>query len=128
MIIGTDVWGNNGWRWSESDGFSDLDFVPVDLNHHGSVILGANRIWSADYGTADLFDQLQVVHGLNLSGWTSLQAVSISDDGLTIVGNGVNPDGLQEAWIACIPEPSTVALSVIGFVMVGYAVSRRRRR
>jgi hypothetical protein len=39
-------------------------------------------------------------YGLDLSGWTLYSATGISDDGKVIVGNGFNPMGLAEAWIA----------------------------
>ena len=32
-------------------------------------------------------------------------ANSVSDDGRVIVGNGKNPDGQTEGWIATIPDP-----------------------
>lgn len=44
-------------------------------------------------------------------------------DGLTIVGWGYNPDGYDEAWIATIPEPTTLLLLGFG----GLALRRKRR-
>jgi hypothetical protein len=61
--------------------------------------------------------------GLNLSGWTLGGASAISADGLTIVGTGVNPMGLNEGWIARIPAPATTTLACIGALGLG----RRRR-
>jgi hypothetical protein len=40
------------------------------------------------------------IYGLDLTGWTLTGASGISDDGKTIVGRGINPDGNEEAWIA----------------------------
>ena len=34
----------------------------------------------------------------NLAQWSLIDATGISDDGLTIVGNGYNPSGNYEAW------------------------------
>jgi len=39
-------------------------------------------------------------YGLDLTGWKLWKATAISDDGLTIVGSGENPNGETEAWIA----------------------------
>ena len=58
----------------------------------------------------NLKDVLVNDHGLNLTGWTLKRAFGISDDGLTIAGDGLNPDGNIEAWVATIPEPATVLL------------------
>ena len=40
---------------------------------------------------------------LDLAGWQLTEATGVSANGRTIVGNGINPDGQQEAWIATIP-------------------------
>ncbi len=42
----------------------------------------------------------------NLSGWSLSFATGLSDDGRTVVGSGVNPNGDLEAWIATLPAPS----------------------
>ena len=62
--------------------------------------------------------------GLDLSGWRLSNARGISDDGLTIVGNGTNPSGVTEAWIAIIPEPGTGVLLMTG--LLGLASFRSR--
>ena len=41
------------------------------------------------------------------------------DDGLTIVGAGVNPNGDNEGWIAVIPEPSTGLLLWLSLAILG---------
>jgi hypothetical protein len=44
-------------------------------------------------------------------------AVDISDDGLVIAGNGINPLGQSEGWVVrleAIPEPATFVLFVVG--------------
>jgi predicted hydrolase (HD superfamily) len=49
-------------------------------------------------------------YGLDLTGWTLEAATDISPNGRTIVGNGTNPNGDLEAWIAIIPGPATACI------------------
>ena len=68
-----------------------------------------------------------VANGLaaQVAGWTLVEARAISDDGLTIAGWGLNPDGDSEAWITTIgfvPEPSTGLLFSLGLALL----ARRR--
>ncbi|MGK7929644.1 MAG: hypothetical protein AB4290_31120 [Spirulina sp.] len=37
---------------------------------------------------------------MDLTGWQLQVATAISSDGLSVVGDGVNPDGDREAWLA----------------------------
>jgi hypothetical protein len=50
----------------------------------------------------DLKEVLTNNYGLNLTGWTLLEATAISPDGKTIVGYGTNPSNDTEAWIASL--------------------------
>ncbi|MCI0638820.1 MAG: hypothetical protein L0Y70_07080 [Gemmataceae bacterium] len=62
-----------------------------------------------------------------MTAWTLTSAEGISADGRTIVGTGVNPAGNQEAWLATIPEPSTVAFSASGVGALLWFYRRSRR-
>ena len=62
--------------------------------------------WTSDGGMAGLGDLP--------GGIFESYPYGISDDGLTIVGYGINPDGFHEAWIATVPEPSTLILFALG--------------
>jgi probable HAF family extracellular repeat protein len=106
--------------------------VATDVSGNGSVIVGYEAIdwtsfpaavtesfiWNSDDGMVSIKDLLEKDYGLDLTGWTLNEAVSISADGLTIVGNGINPNGNEEAWIATIPEPSIFLLLTFGAVLL----------
>ena len=79
-------------------------------------ILGNSEgfIWDESNGMRVLQEMLVNDLGLDLSGWAGLSPTGISDDGLTIVGTGINPNGDTEAFIATVPEPGTLALFAIG--------------
>ena len=82
-------------------------------------------IWDAVHGMRSLRDVLVSDFGLDLSGWTLRYAEGISDDGMTIIGHGNNPDGNTEAWMAVIPEPATLSLLAFACPII---LCRKRRR
>jgi len=107
------------FRWTYDDGMIGLGHLPESHNRtmatgisaDGSIIIGfsiARRIskafvWDEVNGMRSLQDLL-VDLGVDLTGWSLTEATDISADGLVIVGNGTNPEGKLEAWIATIPE------------------------
>jgi len=79
------------------------------------------------FGTACSADAEWSFRGLGIlpSGQESW-GIGVSADGRVIVGTGVNPVGHSEAWIATVPEPSTLVLSATG-VLALLVLARRRR-
>lgn len=77
-------------------------------------------VWDDVMGMRSLRDTLTDDFGLDLADWTLLEASGISDVGRTIAGNGINPDGNQEAWVATIPEPSSVTLLALGALVLAH--------
>ena len=77
----------------------------------GNLVVGHNNgvgdalravIWTPDGGVQDLRTFLVDTYGLDLAGWTLQRANAVSDDGTTIVGDGINPAGRLEAWRAVL--------------------------
>ena len=54
-----------------------------------------------------LSDILLSHYNMDLGGWVLTQAIGISDDGLTVAGNGINPEGNEEGWIVTLVAGQT---------------------
>jgi hypothetical protein len=85
-------------------------------------------IWDQAHGIRELQHVLATEFGLAaaLEGWQLTRANDISADGRVIVGEGINPDGTLEAWLAIIPEPSTLTLAIAALALP-FAGCRRLR-
>jgi uncharacterized membrane protein len=107
---------SQAFRWTAGGG---LVMVPAPagvtislargISGDGSVMVGSNfgpaagtyaAIWDSANGWRDLKQVLTTQYGLNLTGWQLSGATGISADGKTIVGDGLNPQGQNEGWIA----------------------------
>lgn len=95
----------------------------------GSVVVGESGfagafVWDETNGMREL-DQVLTELGADHFGWAVESAYGISADGKRIAGEGTNPDGFREAWIATLPEPSSNWLAVAALLTL--RVVRRRR-
>ena len=96
----------------------------VGVSADGSTVVGRGEsangfeafVYDAAEGIRSVRELLEELgQGDQLTGWTLDFPRGISADGLTIVGEGTNPDGNFEAWIAVIPEPtSALVMMVLG--------------
>jgi probable HAF family extracellular repeat protein len=77
--------------------------VPGNCGPFGCGSAGHAFIWDTQNGMRDLHQVLTGL-GVNLNGWTLTEARGISADGTTIVGNGTDPQGQFEGWIAVVPR------------------------
>jgi hypothetical protein len=127
-----------------ADGAVPFYFLEGNISHDGSVIVGAARgglhanslgnsmfIWDPIHGSRNLKQLLIEEYRLGpaLTGWTIPRGLwfGVSGDGRTIYGDGLNPLGQQEGWIAYlgspVPEPSALLLAGIVLTM-----ARTRKR
>lgn len=118
------------FRWTEAEGMVGLGDLPggylnssaSDVSGDGSRVIGrgalpydpaspfkqvAPFIWDSAHGMRELSGALTGEYGLDLTGWTRLEATGISDDGTVIVGTDYGTGGADytEAWRAVIPGP-----------------------
>jgi len=121
--------GNEAFRWTAATGMQALGDLPgggfqswaYACNADGSVIvgrasvqgpcgpfgcgsLGRAFIWDATNGMRNV-QQMLVDAGIDMTGWSLLEARGISADGTVITGNGINPMGSVEAWLVRLSPP-----------------------
>jgi hypothetical protein len=93
----------------------------------GSLIAGIGggeaAVWTAGGGTQSLFELL-LAGGAPVSGWSLLDITGVSADGLTLAGNGLDPMGQPQGFIATIPAPAGAATLLAG---LGALAGRWRR-
>jgi probable HAF family extracellular repeat protein len=130
LITGDD--GFQAYRWSESTGplelphpgFDDYTAAALGVSGDGSRVVGyiedpatdlrSAFIWDDTHGTLPLQQLLEESYGYDLDGWHLTKAYAISDDGHTVVGRGINPQGEDVAFrVYLTPEPSAAILVLL---------------
>lgn len=153
VVVGygySDISGElEAFRWTALGGLQGLGDLPGGLifsraeavNADGSVIVGSGAtaagfeasLWTQSDGMRRLQDILQDDHGLDLTDWVLTSAYDVSADGRYIIGEGINPDGNEEAFLAFIGDevrvdvPAPAALLLLGSAIVGLAGTGDRR-
>jgi probable HAF family extracellular repeat protein len=134
--VGFPATGREALRWTQTDGMIGLGDLPGgrvigvanDVSADGSVIVGDSETfyqdgvravneafyWTASSGMLNLRDLLVSSGVTGLNGWMLTEANGVSADGLTVVGTAIDSTGVQQAFVATIPEPSTIALASSG--------------
>jgi probable HAF family extracellular repeat protein len=108
------LWGEAA-RWVRGGPAQSLGDLPggahngyaYGVSGDGAVIVGYSHsalgqeafIWDESNGMRNLREVLESDHGIDMTGWTLTNAAEVSADGNRIVGVGLNPSGLTEAWV-----------------------------
>ena len=108
------------FRWTEATGMSGLGDLPGgryysiarDVSGDGAVIVGYGNtdlgwepfVWTESCGIRRLADVLRNDFGVDIGAWQLRYALGVSDDGLVIVGYGINPEGNTEGWVVCLRD------------------------
>jgi probable HAF family extracellular repeat protein len=141
--------GEEPFYWTLESGLVGLgllapDFASCtaqDVSGDGSVIVGdctrangtsAPFIWDVVRGMRDMRQLFVDDFGFDLTGWHTLGPVGVSADGRTFTGTGrfeFAPGQFRtEAWIAHIPEPSSVLLFLGAVAVLARRARIRNRR
>jgi len=120
VVVGRIEWGppRTGFRWTSQTGIVDLGTLPgaqvtsaLGVSADGSTIVGFSAaafeldavLWTPSDGMRRLKEVLLEEGAAEVAGWRLNFARGISSDGRTIVGDGLNPSGRLEGWVAVLP-------------------------
>ena len=121
---GTDT-GTEAFRWTSAGGMIGLGYLPgggvesraTAMSADGNVVVGQSQtdgcsvcsseafVWTPSNGMQRLRDVLIASGVSGLDNWVLRNANGISADGQWIAGDGINPSGFQEAFLANISPP-----------------------
>lgn len=102
-MVGLGALNAEGYRNSQAfDVTADGKTVVGESTSLTSLSLREAFIWDEAGGMRSLKEELENVYGLDLEGWQLDVATGISDDGSVIVGRGLSPTFIPEAWVARI--------------------------
>src|SRR6516162_4790470 len=107
------------FRWTAATGMVGLGFLPGDneslangVNAGGTVVVGQaldasgpNQAfrWTAETRMQSVLTLLLAAKVVTMTGWQLRSANGVSADGTVIVGDGVDPLGNAQGWIARLP-------------------------
>lgn len=132
--------GDEAFLWRADTGFVLLDPLhgtglqlrssAQAASRDGSVIVGYDErvggaaLFDPIHGVRSVAAVLQTEFHIDLDGWELLIVTDISADGTRLIGNGRNPQGDLEAWIANIPRtgPAIPAASPLGLAAIGLGI------
>jgi hypothetical protein len=88
------------------------DRYAEDISGNGNFVVG--NIGTAEGTEAFVYHPLLGTRSIGTlhGGPGFATATGVSDDGLTIAGDGINPDNRREGWIAVLPEVLAVEIDI----------------
>lgn len=110
---------NGAFRWSPTEGMVRLGddsplphqlLIPTGAAADGSFVVGYGSyghamMWSPQTGSEGLQEFVERrLPGATL-GWALTRATAITPDGSVVIGEGINPCGFAEAWMAKLDGP-----------------------
>ena len=121
------------FRWTAATGPVGLGFIPGTVAGQAFAVSGDGKVvagetcstvgcsfatshatrWTDAVGAQSVRDTL-AANGEDLTGWHLATARGLSADGSVIVGNGTDPSGNSQAWIARIPLNAFAFLDLAG--------------
>jgi probable HAF family extracellular repeat protein len=139
--MGTGAAGREAFVWYWDTGMEGLGDLPGGevasaanaVSGDGRVVVGVAKteagdtafVWTEATGMRSIEDAL-ILQGVAIDeGWSLLAASGVSSDGLTVVGEGRDPQSYPQGWIAYLPEPSYACAAA---ALALAALTRRSRR
>jgi probable HAF family extracellular repeat protein len=117
---GNSASGGEAFRWTSGTGMVGLGDLAggvfssraLGVTADGAVVVGRSEtalgheafVWDATNGMRRVNDVLSPSVGAALTGWTLSEANGVSADGRTIVGEGTDPAGNPQAWLAYMAD------------------------
>lgn len=133
--------GFEAFRWTNSSGMVGLgdlqggsfDSSALDVSEDGRVVVGYGHssegqqatIWTPESGMIP-FTEFLTAFGIETGTRTLESARRVSSDGFYVAGTGRNESGDREAWIAYVPEASSLSGQVVAILAIAI-LSRYRR-
>ena len=101
------------FRWTAATGMVGLGFLPTAtesgasrVSADGKVVVGSSGgkafRWTAGDGMQSIQDLLSAAGASGLTGWQLTAATGISASGKVISGQGIDPLGRNQGWIATL--------------------------
>lgn len=131
------------FRWTASAGFvaladwehgaewSQVLAMSADGQRMVGQLGGEASLFDSSGHPQKLLDALLLLGVSGLDGWILNEATAISSDGRWVVGEGTNPFGQREAFLAdlqAVPLPTMAWLFGSAFALLGTRATRRYRR
>jgi probable HAF family extracellular repeat protein len=131
--------GVEAMRWTETSGMQGLGDLPggtfesiaFDVSADGRAVVGFGTtaegqeafLWTETQRMRPIHDILLEVGVTAAAGWKLTEATGISAAGDVFIGNGVNPSGQTEGWIAVLRGQVAAGWRPLG---TGHLVSSRQ--